>query len=298
MNSREKICLVFFAFVVIAAVAVVAGFPGQHNPVTPAPATSVTPAPTEIPATPVYHYAVVNTYPHDRFAFTEGLTYTNGQLIEATGLNGDSTLRRVNLTTGVILQERQMADEYFGEGVATDGDRIVQLTEDSHVGFVYNATTFAETGNFNYSTEGWGIASDGTNLVMSDGTNVLHFLDPVTFAEIREVRVLDHGVPVESLNELEYVNGEIFANIWPTDRIVRIAPATGNVTGWIDLTGLLPRKDRDRIGLSAIASLQGHTLFPLEQQACLNGIAYDAAGDRLFVTGKLWPDLFEIRVFR
>jgi glutamine cyclotransferase len=302
MDSREKIGLVILACAVIAAIAFVAGFPGQPNPATPAPAASVTPslpvspAIQVTPATPVYHYAVVNTYPHDRFAFTEGLAYTSGQLIEATGLNGNSTLRRVDLTTGAVLQERQMADKYFGEGVAVDGDRIVQLTEFSHVGFVYNATTFAETGSFNYSTDGWGIASDGTNLVMSDGTNVFHFLDPVTFAEIRQVRVQDRGVPVESLNELEYVNGEIYANVWPTDRIVRIEPATGNVTGWIDLTGILPQKDRDRIGLSAISSLQGRTSLTLEQEACLNGIAYDPTGDRLFVTGKLWPDLFEIRV--
>jgi glutamine cyclotransferase len=295
MDSREKIGLLLLACIVIAAIAFVAGFPGPHNPATTPPGPTAIPS---TPSTPVYHVVVVNTYPHDRFAFTEGLAYTNGQLIEATGLNGNSTLRRVNLTTGAVLQERQMADQYFGEGVAVDGNRIVQLTEFSHVGFVYNATTFAETGSFNYSTDGWGVASDGSNLVMSDGTNVLHFLDPVTFAELRQVRVQDRGVPVESLNELEYVNGEIYANIWPTDRIVRIAPATGNVTGWIDLTGLLPPQDRARIGLSAIASLQGRTSIPLDQEACLNGIAYDTTGDRLFVTGKLWPDLFEIRVVR
>ncbi len=152
------------------------------------------------------------------------------------------------------------------------------LTEDSHIGFVYDCETFTETGNFSYPTEGWGITSDSTNLIMSDGTAVLHFLDPATFHELRQVRVQEHGTPVESLNELEYVKGEIYANVWPTDRIARISPATGQVTGWIDLTGLLSPADQERIGWEAIESMRGHTSIPFGEEACLNGIAYDPAG--------------------
>jgi glutaminyl-peptide cyclotransferase len=256
------------------------------------------PASREDRTIPVYHYEVVHTYPHDRFAFTEGLAYADGVLIEGTGLRGNSSLRRVNLTTGEIMQERPLEDEYFGEGVTVFGDRTLELTKDSGRGFIFNTATFAPAGNFTYSTKGWGITGDGTSLIMSDGTPVLRFLDPVTFREVRQVRVLDKGVPVKNLNELEYVNGEVWANIWLTDRIARISPRTGNVTGWIDLTGLLPPEDRARTGLSANASHQGVLSRMSEKEACLNGIAYDAEGDRIFVTGKLWPDLFEIRVVR
>jgi glutamine cyclotransferase len=280
MNFWGKAGLLVLVCVVIAAL-VVAG-----------------PAAREDRTTPVYHYEVVHTYPHDRFAFTEGLAYTNGVLIEGTGLKGNSNLRRVNLSTGEVMQEWQLGDEYFGEGVAVFGDRILELTEDSGRGFIFNTTTFAPAGNFTYSTEGWGITGDGISLIMSDGTPVLHFLDPVTFQEVRQVRVLDNGVPVKNLNELEYVNGEVWANIWLTDRIARISPRTGDVTGWIDLTGLLSPEERGRIGMSALASYPGAASRVSEKEACLNGIAYDAEGDRLFVTGKLWPDLFEIRVVR
>jgi glutamine cyclotransferase len=256
------------------------------------------PATREDRTTPVYHYEVVHMYSHDRFAFTEGLAYTNGVLIEGTGLRGNSTLRRVNLSTGEVIQERPLGDKYFGEGVTVFGNRTIELTEDSGRGFIFNTTTFAPEGNFTYPAQGWGITVDGTSLIMSDGTPVLHFLDPVTFRELRQVRVQDNGVPVKNLNELEYVNGEVWANVWLTDRIARISPLTGNVTGWIDLTGLLSPQERGRIGLSVLNSQTGAAYHLSERDACLNGIAYDAAGDRLFVTGKLWPDLFEIRVVR
>jgi glutamine cyclotransferase len=280
MKFRGKAGLFVLACVVIAAFVVVGLTPREDR------------------TTPVYRYEVVHTYPHDRFAFTEGLAYSNGVLIEGTGLKGNSTLRRVNLSTGEVMQERQLGDEYFGEGVTVSGDRIIELTEDSGRGFIFNSTTFAPVGNFTYSTEGWGITGDGTFLIMSDGTPILHFLDPVTFQEVRQVRVLDNGVPVKNLNELEYVNGEVWANIWLTDRIARISPRTGEVAGWIDLTGLLSPEERGRIGLLTMASFQGDTAQVSEKNACLNGIAYDPEGDRLFVTGKLWPDLFEIRVVR
>lgn len=280
MNPRVKTGFLIVVCLAIAALIVI-GFPAPADP-----------------KTPVYRYEVVHAYPHDRFAFTEGLAYSQGMLIEGTGLNGNSTLRRVNLSTGEVVQEQQLAPEYFGEGVTVFGDRVAEITEDSHVGFIYNTTTLEQVGNFGYPGEGWGITWDGTDLIMSDGTPVLHFLNPGTFAEVRQVNVQDRGVPVKNLNELEYVNGEIYANVWPTDQIVIISPATGQVTGWIDLTGLLPPQERGLIGWSAIAWLNGHTSIPFGEEACLNGIAYDPAGDRLFVTGKLWPELFEIRVVR
>jgi glutamine cyclotransferase len=301
MNTRVKLCLLVFSCIVVA-ILVAATLPGPLVEPPPAgqvvPAHTVAPWVTPGPATPAPPYEVVHTFPHDRFAFTEGLALSPGILIEGTGIRGNSTLRQVNLTTGKIIRERQLADQYFGEGVTVFNDRIVELTEDSHVGLIYNATTFTLIGNFSYPYEGWGIAWDGTSLIASDGTATLHYLDPATFSEVRQVRVLDHGTPVESLNELEYVKGEIYANVWPTDRIVRISPRTGEVTGWIDLVGLLSPEDQALIGWQTIEPMRGHTPVPFEKEACLNGIAYDPVGDRLFVTGKLWPDLFEIRVIR
>lgn len=253
----------------------------------------VTRTPTEIP---VYRCEVIHTYPHDRFAFTEGLAYSGGMLIESTGLQGNSTLREVNLTSGEILRIRHLPDAVFGEGVTVSGDRIAQLTENSGFGIVYERETMQPLGTFNYSTAGWGIAWDGRNLIMSDGTSFLYFIDSATFRLVRRIGVKAQGVPVNNLNELEYVNGEIYANIFPTDRIARISPQTGEVKGWIDLQGLLPAGDREMIGWSAIESLRENSPIPFEEQACLNGIAYDPGGDRLFVTGKLWPELFEIRL--
>jgi glutamine cyclotransferase len=227
---------------------------------------------------PTYGYRVKNSYPHDRTAFTQGLVFEDGDLVEGTGLNGRSTLRRVELETGKIIQFRRLPSRFFGEGITIFGERIVQLTWQTRTGFVYDKHSFALQEKFHYPTEGWGLTHDGNRLILSDGTDVLYFLDPETFQQIGKLRVVDHQGPVTRLNELEYVKGEIFANIWQTDRIARIAPDTGRVTGWIDLAGLLNRR--------------GH-IPPVD---VLNGIAYDEAGDRLFVTGKLWPTLFEIEL--
>lgn len=252
-----------------------------------ASATSeVAPSPTPSPpaATPTaqpvstYTYTVVNTYPHDPQAFTQGLIYVDGVLYEGTGLYGQSSLRRVDLETGSVLQRYDLPAQFFGEGITLAGDRIIQLTWQSNVGFVYDKDSFELLGEFQYPTEGWGITHDGARLIMSDGTANLYFRDPETFAEIGRVTVQDDSGPVVRLNELEYIDGEVYANIWQTDRIARIDPQTGRVTAWIDLTGLLSAEDRQ------------------EPVDVLNGIAYDAANDRLFVTGKLWPKLFEIEL--
>lgn len=227
---------------------------------------------------PVYSYDIVNSYPHDHDAFTQGLVFDDGILYEGTGLNGRSSLRRVELETGDILQIRELSNQFFGEGITIYGDEIIQLTWQSHIGFVYDKNSFELLQEFTYSTEGWGITYDGTRLIMSDGTSTLHFLDPQAFEEIDHVEVFDNDGPVTKLNELEYVQGEIYANVWQTDRIARIAPETGRVVGWIDLGGLLSAEDRSQ---------------PVD---VLNGIAYDTEADRLFVTGKLWAKLFEIEL--
>jgi glutamine cyclotransferase len=229
--------------------------------------------------TPTCTYTVVRAYPHDREAFTQGLVYLgDGELIEGTGLNGRSSLRRVRLETGEVLQHYDLSSEYFGEGVAVLGERVYQLTWRSGVGFVYGLDTFALQRTFNYPTEGWGLTHDGQRLIMSDGTDALYFLDPATLAATGSLRVRDGEAPVTQLNELEYVNGWVYANVWQTDRVAKIDPATGRVAAWLDLSGLLSAEDRAQ---------------PVD---VLNGLAYDAATERLFVTGKLWPKLFEIRL--
>lgn len=227
---------------------------------------------------PVSGFKVVRTYPHDRDAFTQGLEYLGGFLYEGTGREGRSSIRKVELTTGRVLHRRDVSREHFGEGITIWRTRLIELTYRSQVAFVYDRDTFQPRGTFGYQGEGWGLTHDATSLIMSDGSSELRFLDPVTFKERRRVTVIDGTRPVTQLNELEYIKGQIFANIWLTDRIARIDPQSGRVLGWIDLTGLLPPADR------------------VSGDAVLNGIAYDAAGDRLFVTGKLWPKLFEIRV--
>ena len=236
------------------------------------------PVPTGSDAIPVYTYNIVNTYLHDRNAFTQGLVFENGVLYEGTGRFGRSTLRRVELETGEVLQIHELPAQFFGEGITIYGSKVIQLTWQSNVGFVYDKNSFELLQEFNYSTEGWGITHDGKRLIMSDGTSTLHFLDPQTFEGIGQLGVFDNDGPVNRLNELEYVQGEIYANVWQTDRIARIAPGTGQVIGWIELGGLLSPEDHS------------------ESVSVLNGIAYDAENDRLFVTGKLWPKLFEIEL--
>jgi len=244
---------------------------------TRSPIQTVAPSST-VDTIPVYTYRVVASYPHDRMAFTQGLVVEDAVLYEGTGLHGRSTLRRVELETGGILMVRALPANIFGEGITIQRDRIVQLTWQSNVGFVYSKDNFELLQEFYYPTEGWGITHDETRLIMSDGTSKLRFLDPETFEEIGEVEVLDDQGPVKNLNELEYVRGEIYANVWRTSRIARIDPQTGKVIGWIELKGILGSEDQS------------------ELISDLNGIAYDAKNDRLFVTGKLWPKLFEIKL--
>ncbi len=223
-------------------------------------------------------YKIVNTFPHDREAFTQGLAFEDGVLYEGTGRNGRSELRKIELETGNVLQTRKLPDEFFGEGITVYGDNIIQLTYLSKIGFVYKKDTFELLREFNYPTAGWGITNDGKHLIMSDGTLKLYFLDPKTFEQVRQIEVYDRGVSVWGLNELEYVEGQIYANVWPTERIARIEPDTGRVLGWIDMKGLLTQQDYNR------------------QIDVLNGIAYDKKNGRLFVTGKFWPKLFEIKL--
>lgn len=230
-------------------------------------------------AAPVYDFKVVATFPHDPSAFTQGLVFADGELFESTGLQGESSLRRVELRTGRVLQQVKVSNEHFAEGLALVGDALVQLTWQSKLGFVYDRKTFAQRRTFTYPTEGWGIAYDGASrLVMSDGSARLFYLDPKTLAVTKTLTVRDAGTPIDRLNELEWVDDEIWANVWTTDRIVRIAPASGEVTGWISLDALWPRIARRP---------------PAD---VMNGIAYDKAMRRIFVTGKKWPNLYQIAV--
>ncbi len=229
------------------------------------------------PNLPVSGYQVQHVYPHDANAFTQGLEYADGILYEGTGLNGRSSVRRVKLETGEVLQRRDVPAQHFGEGITVWRSDLIELTWKSEVAFVYDKNTFEQRRTLTYAGEGWGLTHDDAHLIMSDGSEWLRILDPTTFAEQRRIRVLAGGAPLRNLNELEFVNGEILANIWTTDYIARIAPDSGRVLGYIDLRGLLSAGERPADGV-------------------LNGIAYDARRDRLFVTGKLWPKLFEIKV--
>lgn len=228
---------------------------------------------------PLYGYSIVKTYPHDPTAFTQGLQYVNGLFYEGTGLEGRSSIRKVKLDTGEPLQTRKLNAAHFGEGITLFKSTLYQLTWKSGLAFTYHGETFAPQRQFSYKGEGWGLTHDGAQLIMSDGTNELRFIDPATFKELRRVKVTAVGQPVPQLNELEYVKGEVFANVWQTDYVARIDPTSGTVTGWIDLRGLLTPRERAATDV-------------------LNGIAYDPGGDRLFVTGKLWPKLFEITLKR
>lgn len=243
-------------------------------------------------ATPVYGYQIVNTYPHDPGAFTQGLIFHDGRLYEGTGLHGQSSLRKVGLGTGKVLKRRNLPKKYFGEGIAFCSSRLLQLTYQSRIGFIYDPD-LRPAGSFRYEAEGWGLACDGENLILSDGTATLRWLDARTFKMVKQITVTDQGRPVGRLNELEFVKGEIFANIWQTDVIARISPDSGQVTGWIDLGGL------SQLAQAAEAPATGTDLKSVPPHIdCLNGIAYDKHKDRLFVTGKLWPKLFEIRLIK
>jgi glutamine cyclotransferase len=220
--------------------------------------------------------SVIARFPHDGRAYTQGLLWHDGALYEGTGLLGESTLRRVDLTTGDVLKRVDLSDDRFGEGIAIVGDRLYQLTWNAGVAYVYALDTFAVVDSMQYEGEGWGLTYDGTHLILSDGTDRLRFIDPADFREVRSVQVTDNGAPLTSLNELEYIEGEVWANVYQSDYLVRIDPATGAVNSWVDLRNLLERSDRS-------GSVD-----------VLNGIAWDPAGRRLFVTGKRWPWLFEV----
>jgi glutaminyl-peptide cyclotransferase len=229
---------------------------------------------------PVFGYKVIHTYPHDHNAFIQGFIYLNGAFYESTGLNGRSSLRKVKIETGEVLQRIDIPQQYFAEGLTDWRNELIQLTWKAGVGFVYDRPTFRQLRTFRYGGEGWGLTHDGTRIIESDGSSVLRFFDPETLRETGSIAVTDGNQPVDQLNELEYIKGEIWANVWQTDRIVVIDPKTGRVNRWIDLRGLLSNADRE------------------DQVDVLNGIAYDATHDRIFVTGKLWPKVFEIRVFK
>jgi glutamine cyclotransferase len=240
------------------------------------------PAIPPLPATAAgevrYGYDVVHVWRHDRGAFTQGLFVRDGDFIESTGLNGQSSLREVDIATGRVVKQVAVPAQYFAEGAVALNGKIFQLTWQNHVGFIYDADTFAKLGEFHYEGEGWGLTTDGQSLILSDGTNRIRFLDPTTFRVTRTIDVLENGQPVERLNELEFIRGDVFANVWQTDRIVRIDANSGVVRGTIDFSGLLAPGDR------------------APDTDVLNGIAYDARTDRLFVTGKHWPKVFEVRL--
>jgi glutaminyl-peptide cyclotransferase len=227
---------------------------------------------------PEYTYRVVRAFPHDPTAFTQGLAYRDGFLYEGTGLNGRSSIRKVRLESGEVVQQINLPSAYFGEGIALYKNELIELTWQSGIAFVYDVNSFQQLRKFSYKGEGWGLTSDGRELFMSDGSDVIRVMDPTTFSEKRRVKVHDGSKPIDELNELEFVEGQIFANVWHTDRIARISPHTGAVLGWVDLSGLLS------------------PVYRRDAEAVLNGIAYDPATKRLFVTGKLWPRIFQITV--
>ena len=235
-------------------------------------------APVRAATIPVYGYQVIRSYPHDVNAFTQGLFYKDGFMYESTGLLGRSSVRKVRLETGEVLLKADLPAELFGEGITYWDQRLFTLTWYSQVGYVLDLPSFTPVRNFSYKGEGWGLARNDRHIIMSDGTPELRFLDPQTLSEVRRLRVIADGKPVSQLNELEWVEGQIFANVWQTDLIARIDPVSGQVIGWINLAGILPASDRT------------------QETNVLNAIAYDASSKRLFVTGKLWPKIFEIKL--
>jgi glutaminyl-peptide cyclotransferase len=243
------------------------------------PAVTLTSTAFAAPAIPTYDFKVVRSYPHDPEAFTEGLLYRDGFLYESTGLNGKSSIRKVNLETGKVVQSKDIPPQYFGEGLTVWNDTLVGLTWQTQTGFVFDLKTFEMRSQFSYPGEGWGLTQNGKELIMSDGSAVLRFLDPKTFLEVRRIKVTADGIAVPQLNELEVVGDEIFSNIWHTNTIARIDPSNGKIVGWIDLGKLYPNAGKGPTG-----------------ENVMNGIAYDAEKKRLFVTGKLWPKIYEIKI--
>lgn len=261
MNKKHLSAVLLLIILVVTAAVVFATMSQWQNPTSNSPT--------------LYTYEIINKYPHDIGAFTEGLVYNNASLFESTGGYGTSYLRQVDLETGEVTQERTLASDFFGEGLAIVNDSLVQLTWLENIGFIYNMETFEAIDNFTYTTEGWGLAYNGNELIMSDGSPTLTILDPVTYETIGQVNVTDGNESVYRINELEYINGDIYANIWLTQKIAIINPQTGHVKGWIDLAGIYQPRGSDDV---------------------LNGIAYDQQTNRLFVTGKNWPNLYEIRI--
>jgi glutaminyl-peptide cyclotransferase len=262
-----KYKLLFFPILFLFLPLLPTGYAGQQT------------APAVPPRVPTLGYEVVKSYPHDPNAFTQGLLYHEGYFYESTGRYSQSSLRKVEIETGAVLQEVPVESTYFAEGLALFNGQLFQLTWQNRKGFIYDLNSFSRLNTFEYTTEGWGLTNDNRSLILTDGSNRLRFLDPATFQVQRTVTVVHQNRAVDRLNEIEYIKGEIFANIWLTDRIVRIDPETGRINAFVDLSGLL--SDADRAGRSVDV---------------LNGIAYDESGDRLFVTGKLWPKVFEIKL--
>jgi glutamine cyclotransferase len=228
----------------------------------------------------VFGYEVVNEFPHDPKAYCQGLVFADGVLYEGTGQYGKSTLRKVELETGQPLKTVDLDRRHFGEGITLWKDQILQLTWKERTGLVYDKQTLTEVSRFRYNGEGWGLTHDEQHLIVSDGSPTLRFLDPQSFRVVRRLTVQHNGQRMSRLNELEYMQGEVYANVWYQDYILRISPQSGAVTGWIDLRNPPLYPDR----------------FRRNRDEVFNGIAYDAVGDRLFVTGKNWPKLFEIRL--
>ncbi len=242
------------------------------------------PPPVVSPDPRVAGITVVKSWPHDPAAFTQGLEFEKGRLYEGTGTEGKSELREVALETGDVLRMATLPAEVFGEGITVLGNRAYQLTWKSKKAYVYDLTTFKRISEFSYEGEGWGLANDGSSLIMSNGSATLSFRDPATFAVTRTIEARDGDRPVSQLNELEWVNGEIYANVWQTDSIVRINPQSGAVIGWINLHGIFSGSDR------------GRYLKPGQTIDVLNGIAWDDSTRRLVVTGKWWPRIYQITV--
>ena len=243
----------------------------------PSPAGQASPR-ASANALPECTFVLVRMFPHDTGAYTQGFAYRDGFLYEGTGRNGRSSLRKVRLETGEVIQQVDLEPEFFGEGITLVKNKVLQLTWKSGVGFVYDLNSFHLLGKFSYPGEGWGLATNDREIFMSDGTSEIRVLDAETLQEKRRLKVREGLTPVDQLNELEFVEGQIFANVWHSNRIARISPQTGDVVGWIDLTGILS------------------PVYRLDSEAVLNGIAYDPTQKRLFVTGKLWPNVYEIRL--